>query len=335
MKGKGSLAVLACVGLCSLSTSAALGNALILKVPDWNQPNSYAVPIGPGGGYPDWCVPTSSGNVMGYWEDVKGKTGLADRSAYPAVPPFNPPFNYPANVNTWQQGLFIDGAVELGWQLDTHGWRTAGGPFPPSPPLAGGTPLININPQVTTYAQAAWADPGGLNKLAYQATVTTDAFGANMPLANMWNTYQAEIDAGRPALCSFDFWVIPDPNGQTGRQWQVNGQQVFEYGWNILTDPHTVAGVGYIDLNPGAPAVNDDWFITQDTWGNTTRYVAVPVVDLLLGAGQPPWGPTVWRQNDYVTIGLPLTYIPEPASVFVTALGMAALLGYVRRRGAK
>jgi len=334
MVAKRELRLWASVVVCALAVSTAAGNSLILNVPDWNQPASYNPPGG--GTYPNWCVPTSAGNVMGYWEDVKGKTGLADQSAYPAnpVPPVNPPFNYPANAGTWKQGLFIDGAAELGWFLDTDGWRTAAGPFPPtSPPLGiGGTALGAINPQVTAYAQSAWADPGGLNKAAYQASITTDTWG-NVTLANMWNTYQAEIDAGRPVLCSFGLLVIPDPNGQTGQQWAVNGQNVFEYAWNPSGMPHTVVGVGYIDLNPAGVNINDDWFITQDTWGTTTRYVAVPVLDPQNGAGNPPFGPTDWRQNDYVTIGQGIDIaIPEPASAVLVLLAMPAVAARLRRR---
>jgi len=46
--------------------------------------------------------------------------------------------------------------------------------------------------------------------------------------------------------------VGPDPTGQTGLSWTVNGQNVFEYAWDpIYSSAHSVVGVGYIDTAPG------------------------------------------------------------------------------------
>lgn len=70
--------------LLAWAAPAALGQLpgnLVLQVPDWNQPGNHGA-----GGYPNWCSPTAGGNLMGYWEDVMGKTGLTDRQAFPAGP---------------------------------------------------------------------------------------------------------------------------------------------------------------------------------------------------------------------------------------------------------
>jgi len=115
---------------------------LILNVPVWNQPGNYGV-----AGYANWCSPTAGGNVMGYWEDVMGCVGLADRQVMPNGPA------YANNANTFQQGLFNDGQGEMGYFMGTQGW----GPppntqFPPN--TAFGTALANIGPGLVGYAKA-------------------------------------------------------------------------------------------------------------------------------------------------------------------------------------
>ena len=64
-----------------LFPGSAWADSLILSVRDWDQPSAYGV-----GGYPNWCGPSAGRNLMGYWEDVMGKTGLTDRQAFPAGP---------------------------------------------------------------------------------------------------------------------------------------------------------------------------------------------------------------------------------------------------------
>jgi hypothetical protein len=294
----------------SLNGNAVFGQALVLNVPDWNQPSAYGV-----GGYLNWCSPTAGGNVMGYWEDMQLKTGLADRQTEPLGPA------YPSNPGTWRQGLFNDGMVEMGWFMDTGDWQTGAKPFPPN---AGSTNVNNIAPGVTGYATSSWLDLGGLSKVPYSATVTTDAFQFN--LATMWQTYMGEINASRPALVTFDTWVnSQQPTGQT---WTVSGQNIVEYAWGS-TEPHTVVGVGWIDPTVGAPASGDEFFITQDGWQTTVQYVAVPLIDVVIGGGVPPFGPTVWRQNDYISIGdRILLAIPEPSTLTLCFVGLLSLIPF-------
>lgn len=58
------------------------------------------------------------------------------------------------------------------------------------------------------------------------------------------------------------------------------------------------------------------------------------LIDNVWGGYQDPGGLglTVWQQNDYVTVGGEITAIPEPATVVLTALAAATLVGYVKRR---
>jgi len=313
MKARGAklFSSFVCVVMVCLLASVAAADALILGVPDINQPDWYAGGGGPTAGlnvgdYPGWCCPTSGAMVMGYWEDIKGCTGLTDRLVFPASPA------YPVTAGTWQQGLWHDGTVEMGWHMDTGGWQSVPRGFPP---LFGSTMLINVGPGMLNYANAAWVDnnyppagpaPGtGIVKVAYPDTaIAKDTVRG----AAMWANYMAEIDAGRPSVVSWQHWVL----AQTGQTWLVNGQTVWEYSWNMSTPEHCVAGVGYIDPTP-QQFIGDEFIIAQDNWQTTVQYVAVPV-------------DVNWLQNDYVT------HVPEPVTMVLLTLGGVVLIRR-RRRG--
>ncbi len=292
--------------LLAWSVPNASADALISNVPDWNQPSAYGV-----AGYPGWCSPTAGGNIMGYWEDVKGCTGLTDRQVESAGP------GYPATPGTWQQGLFNDGQIEMGWHMNTGGWQGLGPPIP-FPPNTSGTQLPMIAVGLIGYATGAWVDnsyplpvpaPGtGIVKVAYpNVNVTTDPQGT--PLAAMWPTYTAEIDAGRPVECTFVNWVdttipiLPWDNAT------FPGATIEEYAW-LTGESHSVVGVGYYDLTP-AVYNGDEYFICQDGWGSTGQYVRVPV-------------DFHWWQNDYVHD------VPEPATMSLLVMGGIGLL--IRRK---
>lgn len=312
MKNKRIITIMVVGILLAWSVPNASANALILNVPDWNQPASYGAPAGYGG----WCSPTAGSNIMGYWEDVKGCPGLTDQLAMPATLPLG----YPATPGTWQQGLWIDGSIEMGWHMDTGGWRTAGGPFPPA---VWGTDLLTIGPGLGLYANAGYVDVGtGIVKMAYpQVSIgkhTTDVRDpVNLVPAGiagwniMWPAYTAEINAGRPVECSFTSWVdtmIPV------LPWDIitfPGVTIEEYAWKT-GDPHSVVGVGYYDLTPDT-FDNDgsEYFICQDGWGSTGQYVRVPV-------------DAHWLQNDYVHD------VPEPATMSLLVLGGIGL--FIRRK---
>ena len=271
--------------LCALAilvpaTQALSIDSLILQVPDWDQPSAYGV-----AGYPSWCSPTAAANVMGYWEDVMGCTGLTDRALFPATPA------YPATAGTWQQGLWHDGTIEMGWHMDTGTWQSSPLGFPPN---AGTTATANIGPGMLAYASSGYVDPTAITKVAYPNT----SVGIDTVLgAAMWTQYMAEIDAGRPSVVSWLTWVDSTAPGNTH---DINGQTVTEYPWTV-TDPHSVCGVGYIEPTPGL-FNGDEFIIAQDNWQTTGQYVAVPV-------------DSNWVQNDYVYD------VPEPATLALLAIG--------------
>lgn len=290
-----------------------LADNVIFQVPDWNQPQTYLpAPVL----YGNWCAPTAAANALGYWEDVKGMTGLTDRKAFGAGPA------YPANNNTWQQGLFNDGSIEMGWFMDTGGWRTTPLPMPPlGPGGAGRTLAVNIRPGIIAYASGNWVDPGpgAIAKAAYPNILVNEDATPNVNLAAMWPKYTAEIDAGRPVVSSFLHWVlIPNPPVPT-LQINVGGQIVTVelYNFNPATEEHTVTGVGYIDQTPGV--FNNDGterFIVHDNWGNTGFWVSVPV-------------DANWFQNDYIDFA---QGIPEPAGLTLLGLALAGLRERRKRR---
>lgn len=270
---------------------AAPGN-LVLQVPDWNQPLAYGV-----AGYPDWCSPTAGGNIMGYWEDVMGTAGLTDRLAFPTTIAGG----YPGTALTWQQGLWNDGIVEMGWHMDTGGWQTVPRPFPPN---VGGTPLTNIGNGIVAYAASGYVDATGITKASYNASVGIDTVLNNL----MWQNYMAEIDAGRLAEISFTWWVdTAIPLGNTSIDGFV--QTIEQYQWLTGDDPHSVVGVGYIDITPGQFLNNglDEFFVCQDGWQTTGQYIAVPL-------------DSHWMQNDYIYD------VPEPMTMTLLAVGGIVLL---------
>jgi len=283
----------ACVCFVVGAVSAALGtNALILNVPDWNQPNNYGPPPN-GGDYPSWCSPTAGADLVGYWEDAKGKLGLTDRVNPGSVPFAN-------NAGTWNQGIWHDGTIEIGWYMDTGFWRTTN---PQQfPPLSGGTVRDRIGSGIESYIESAWTDSGsGLQKLAFDAAISQDVGLSNLA----WARYIREINAGRPILASVLHWVLPGGIFLTTDV--IEGQSVDK--WILgAGDPHTVCGVGYIDpdlilLEPRI--TGDEWIIAQDNWPNTARYVAVQLT-------------SDWAQFDYVNI-------PEPTTIAILALGGLAM----------
>ncbi len=304
---------------------AAPGN-LILNVPDWNQPDNYAAGTAGlnVGDYPGWCSPTAGGNLMGYWEDVMGCSGLTDQQAY------NSSTAYPGTAGTWQQGLYHDGMIEMGWYMDTGTWQSASRPFPPG---MGMTTSANILNGLLAYAHNGWTDNDyvggggtgtGIAKTAYPSAA---GFTENMTmvgngaitLQQMWTTYCGEIDVARPVECTFDHWV--DPTVYSGPMTIDNfpNQTCETYPWDTNIDPHSVVGVGYIDKTQGFQNDGtDEWFVCQDGWpgpgagaGGTGQYVAVPL-------------DTNWQQNDYITD------VPEPATMAILGVGGVGML--LRRR---
>jgi len=301
---------------CALVGVQAGASTLITTAPDWNQPNNYvaAEPLLNNNDYPCWCSPTAGACLMGYWEDTMGAAGLTDGVAWPGPPAPS----YPGTPGTHLQGMWNDGTVELGWYMDTGGFGpppAGGGPFPPK---AGMTPFANIAGGMGAYASAGWVDAAaGIAKTAYPGVmVGTDIIGVGgLTAAQMWANYCNEIDNSRPALVSFDQWVLTIPPSQNVPGFEGFGEiQPQWYQWDtISSEAHTTCGVGYIDLTLGFQNNGtDEWFVVQDNWASTVQYVAVPL-------GQEH------VQNDY------LYMIPEPATLTLISLAGLALLRRRRR----
>jgi autotransporter-associated beta strand protein len=290
------LAWLSALLLCLPGVGQANPGNLILNVPDWNQPSAYGV-----SGYSQWCSPTAGANVMGYWEDVLGKVGLTDRQAFSSSP------SYPGTTLTYQQGLWHDGMIEMGWMMDTDKWQSMAPPltFPPS--SQAGTLISNIAAGLLSYATSSWTDnnyapPGGtpsqgtgiVKASCTSLTTSTDnvtQITQSVPTltwAQMWNNYTVEIKAGRPVVVSFTMWV--NDKGDT-TDWSIdNFTQIIKSYEGFPEDPtgHSVVGVGYIDITPGFQNNGtDEWFVCQDGWDSTAPYVAFPL-------------DSRWSQNDYV-----------------------------------
>jgi len=293
-------------------------------VPDWDQPYTYAPPgPDPNPGpvtttdpYDNWCSPTAAANLFGWWEDnsaITGLilTGLTDRQAFNGTP------GYAGNAANplWQQGLWHDGTVEIGWYMDTNSWRTVtgAGAWPNS---GGGTQLGVIGSGAVNYAAGAWNDATtGLAKLSYSFTHRLYAQGGGVTPATAWADYIADIDAGMPLLVTFDCWVNVDSEEDIG-------DEVFKYAFSGSGMAHTVTGVGYIDPVPGVMD-GGELFIVHDNWSTTQTNVAVPLWTVWNGNPDNST-PADWLQNDHFAI-------PEPGTVLLIAAGLLLLVRRKRR----
>jgi len=288
-----TLKVCVCAVTLGWLLAPAGADNLIVKVPDWDQPLDHGV-----NGYPGWCSPTAGADLVGYWEDKRGMSKLADSKLFPVS------VAYPDNADTFRQNRWHDGTVELGWQMDTGDWRTNWGPFPPG---EGGTELDMIGPGVVRHVTAMGWQAGVIGRCAFSAVASMD----NVNNQATWQNYVTEINNNRPVLVSYEHWVA-DP---TGEERVVKDQTVHLYNLNVTGLAHTVCGVGYLDATPGQ-FNGDEWVIGQDNWLSTPRYVAVPFRTLK------------WMQNDYITIRKtplwwPLSLANQEGPIIPGSLGAA------------
>ena len=301
--------------LCPVLSAAPVYINNLALMPDWQQPNA-PLPFGNLPGYPNWCSPTAVANAFGWWEDAKGAVGLTDRKLFPATNTA-PPAGSPLWAYQWNERLWQDGTVELGWYMDTGQWASGATGFP----NVLGTLSPAIGPGGVTYAQTAWNDMDGItpvNKLAFpNASFTTYSYvgPANQTATQIWNNYKNKIDQGLTVVVSWDKWVL----SQTGQLVPANvadpGENIWTYQWDQQsTIGHTTTGIGYID--PNAALMGDEWIIVHDDWSTTATKVAMPL--FVFYAGENNYG-TEWRQNDHF-------FIPEPATLGLLLIGGFAML---------
>jgi hypothetical protein len=306
------LCVAVAFGVAVAADAAWGANNLIFNVPDWQQPDYYASVGTPGlvvGDYPDWCAPTSGAMLLGYWEDVRGYSGMTDGMIGTAGSPI-----FPASPGTWQQGLWHDATIEIAWHMDTGSF----GPFPPPggpyPPLVGKTSATMITPGIVAYVVSPWVDVvTGITKTSYiSPQVGTDtSFTTTLPVA--WDHLKGEIDAGRPVLATFNHWI--NTQYVTNQTVNFGGTDVTveKYNtWDFNVPEHTVCAVGYLDLVPGVNG--DEWIIAQDNWQTTGQYAAVPL-------------DSQWAQNDYL-----YNVVPEPSTLVLLTIAGISLLAYTWHR---
>ncbi|MGD0655529.1 MAG: autotransporter-associated beta strand repeat-containing protein [Thermoguttaceae bacterium] len=306
--------------LCLNPTAQADPGNLITTIPDWNQPADYFDSFGtPIVSYPEWCGPTAGASIMGFWEDnpviyngnqVGLRAGIADGMVFPNSPAFPAATpGSPGTPGTWQQGLWHDGTIEMGWFMNTQTWRTNMPlSFPPGPPSfgGGGTDPEKVGSALVSYAAAYWKDneypPGNLSpgtnivKKGYPNTIAFSDYSGQ----NMWANYKAEINAGRPVEVAFRHWVDLLQQGANMFIDPVDPlhlHPVETYQWDNTTDGHLVVGVGYIENALG------NWFVCQDNWANTGQLVAVQETD-----PTDILNPECWQANIYLW---GLNYRPE------------------------
>lgn len=295
------------VVLCSSTAFAAptyISNVNLM--PDWHQPVPAPNNIP---GYPSWCSPTATANAFGWWEDTMGAVGLTDGMLAPGTT-LAPAGIPPTGPGVWNERLWQDGTVELGWHMDTGGWQTN---VPqPSIPSAAGTLLSNIGPGGVMYAQGAWVD-GAMTKVAFpSASVTTLNVFNDAPLtaSQIWNDYRNDIDAGLTVVVSWDRWVSPAGGGTLVWDDIIDEDDVYHYVWGQPeSEGHTVTGVGYIDDTP--QNMGDELIIVHDNWSTTVKRVAVPLFNSYTDDTNYT---TNWWQNDHF-------FIPEPATLALLAVG--------------
>jgi hypothetical protein len=284
------------------------GNVFIKGLaPDWNQPLNYPDPFdplnGPMAGDPywkAWCAPTAGACLIGHWEDVKGRNGLADGSAdgnqakaggyagpaWGAGPAWH---DYSADgiagapgPNPMRGSRPVD---DLGVYLDTNGHI--------STILHGGTWYKDLAPGLNQFFSAKGT---GFGQPAENLQATT--WGVN-PVFGAWNLAQMaaalkiEVDNNRTAIAHFRHWNLmpagPPAGPGTGDEKEEKEFDIEEYyfgdyvpggndeEWNGYDDDyglgHAVLVVGYFQNAAGVPT----HLVVHDNWPGTGRNVMVPI----------------------------------------------------------
>ena len=260
-------------GNYTITANFALGT-LIANVPDTNWTGANPA---------NYCAPLAMVNILGYWDEVMGRP-----NAY--------------NVTAWQQPSNLNTVANyVGWFMDTN--------WPPNP--ARGNGLAHVG----TYAKDI--TPGNVDYVLWDAAHLKGypgEPGAIPPwkVSHVWtgfNDYfnsapqgfpfvEAEINAGRPLVVCYWWWVLNMTSGinvtdpQSGKvisvyQWgpMSNNSTYPPEQWNYpyysgeLCIGHAVTCVGYIlNWDPdgsGTVFSQGNYTIVHDTWSTTPENIAV------------------------------------------------------------
>ena len=241
----------------------------IQSVADVNQPPTNTVTANT----TNFCAPMAATNITDYWDVVKQHNNAKGVNANIA------------NLKTV--------AEYIGFFMDTN--NAGSGARNNNNDGHIGTYHVDIGPGILDYAKwggqpnnppGAPALPQGCQKNSYTWRSST-IFNPG----NAWNTYVAEINAGRPSVVCFNFWN-PVDSGFTGTI-GLNPDTLYYHTWGDSLpgscDPvedwsmdvgHAVTGVGYLqnhDPDGGhGPLPQTNWVIVHDNWASTPCNVTIP-----------------------------------------------------------
>ena len=307
-----AILLLICVGgLCAAASGQ--GNVFIKGLaPDWGQPYDYPdgfdatgppapPPPPPNSFWHAWCAPTAAVMLVGHWEDMKNRNGLADGSA--DGNPFNPPYmgaNY-GNGPTWHD-YTADGAAggaagpnaqrgarpvnDMGWYMNTNGSGPGGGGHV-------GTFRKDVAAGINAFFAAKGTGGGQPAQNMSAATLGTHANLGGYTLQELAGFLKAEIDGDRTVIAHFTHWNLINQQGNSMGNGTEDSEDDFpieswdfgaytpggSYGEDCNNDDdeygigHDVLVVGYTTNAQGT--VTD--IIVHDTWNSTGRNLKVPV----------------------------------------------------------
>lgn len=275
--------------------------------PDWNQPLDYPDlfdrqgPI-PGDSYWNaWCAPASAAGLIGHWEDVRNRDGLADGSA-----DGNQSLLLGYRGSRWGTGpgwhdYCADGIVsgwgghpmrgtrpvdDLGVYMDTQGHMSG--------TYHGGTYYKDMAPGLTAFLAAVGTGGAQPAQNMTAATFGIDPAFGGLPQTLLTSLLRWEVDSNRTAIAHFRHWnlnpVGPPANPGTGSEIDEYEFEIEEYDfgdwipsglhdeeWNDVEGEdglgHAVLVVGYIDDGLGAVT----HLLVHDNSPVTARNVQVPV----------------------------------------------------------
>jgi hypothetical protein len=297
-------------GLCFPAVCQA-GDVFISGLaPDWNQPLDYPDLFDPNNGplagdvfWNAWCAPTTAAMLVGYWEDMLNRNGLADGSADDnqfAIPPGygGPAFGMGAAWHDYTADGIAGGMggngqrpfrpiKDHGWYMDTNG--TGCNAIPKV-----GTWYKDVAPGLNSFFAAVGQGGGQPAQNLSAATLGVHPFFGGWTVAQLAGFIKTEINNDRVVIAHFMHWSLnlqktAKPGDGTEDSEDDFDLEVYTFNannpgggghgevWNNSVDEyglgHAVLVVGYSQDNNG----NVTDVIVHDNWPSTERNVKVPV----------------------------------------------------------